>query len=75
MRASMVEVMEELGWDTLNNGDWKLLEGIKALLEPFAKYTTLVSGENYVTISSVIPILIELSSHLNEVFLLLYWHI
>jgi len=43
-----------------------VLENVQELLQPFAEYTTLCSGEEYTTISSVVPIVIELKYHLED---------
>ena len=61
----LTTVLEELGWDSLAYSEWKTLENIQKL-KPFAQYTSLVSGEEYTTASSVIPILMELNIHLEE---------
>ncbi len=37
------------------------------LLEPFACYTQFVSGETFTTISGVVPVIMELEYHLEEV--------
>ena len=58
VKASLSAVLDELEWDNLPTSDGKTLEYITNLLKPFAKYTSLVSGEKHATISSVIPILI-----------------
>ena len=59
-------VCAELTWDCLQNSDWKMLENYKQLLEPFANYTNLESAEDMTTISTVIPVLLELNMHLEE---------
>ena len=77
VRSSLSIVLNELEWDNLATSDWKHLENIYTLLKPFAQYTSLVSGEEYTTLSSIIPVVTELSLHLEEVlyygtFLILY---
>ena len=67
VRSSLSTVLNELEWDNLPTSDWKHLENIYTLLKPFAQYTSLVSGEDYVTLSSIIPVVTELSLHLEEV--------
>jgi len=42
-----------------------MLGNIHDLLQPFAQYTSLVSGEDYTTIS-ILPIIMELTLHLEE---------
>ena len=44
-----------------------MLESLRDLLEPFARYTQFVSGESFTTISGVIPVVMELEYHLQEV--------
>ena len=66
VRTPLTSVLEELEWDNLANSDWKVLENVYKLLKPFAQYTSLSSGEDYSTISSVIPIIMELNLHLEE---------
>ena len=46
--------------------EWKMLEEIKELLEPFAEYTSLLSGDQYTTLSGVYVCLITLHGHLDE---------
>ena len=64
VRTALTQVLEELEWDNLATSEWKSLE---ELLQPFAQYTALVSGEEYTTISTVIPVIMELQLHLEEV--------
>lgn len=66
IRGQLSDVLEQLGWDNLATSEWKVLSYIHDLLKPFAMYTSLVSGEEYTTISSVIPIIMELNLHLKE---------
>ena len=55
VQDSLTKVLSEQQRDTIQPSDWLLLKDMHELLEPFAKITTLASGESYVTISSVIP--------------------
>ena len=66
IRGQLSDVLEQLGWDNLATSEWKVLSCIHDLLKPFAMYTSLVSGEEYTTISSVIPIIMELNLHIEE---------
>ena len=66
LKPFLADVLAELDWDNLQNSDCKTLENIRDLLEPFAKYTQLASGEDMSTISMVIPIIMELNMHLDE---------
>lgn len=60
-----MQVLENLGWDGLQHSEWKILESIQELLQPFAEYTTLCSEEEYTTISSTVPIIMEIKYHLE----------
>ena len=66
VRMPLTSVLEELEWDNLAISDWKVLENIQKLTNPFTLYTSVSSGEDYTTISSVIPIIMELNLHLDE---------
>lgn len=59
-------MLEELCWDNLPTSEWKLLASVHDLLKPFAQYTSLVGGEDYTTVSSLIPIVMEINLHLEE---------
>ena len=65
VRNELSQVFEELNWDNLPNSDWKVLESMMCLLEPFAQYTLLTSGDEYTTFSTVVPVLMELDYHLE----------
>ena len=65
LRTHVTDVCLEFEWNCLQNSDWKTLESYKALLTPFAHYTQLASAENSATISSIIPIVMELGLHLK----------
>jgi len=67
VRSSLATVLQELNWDDLSNRDWKILENMYELLHPFARYTTLTGAEETTTISRVLPVLLELKCHLEEV--------
>ena len=66
MKTHVVLILEELGWDNIPNSYWKQLDNLVNLLNPFAHYTTLTSGEESTTISFVIPVILELSMHLEK---------
>ena len=66
VRQHLTTVLEELEWDNLQNTDWKQLDSIRDILSPFAIYTSLISGEDFTTVSCVVPILMELKMHLEE---------
>ena len=66
VRTELSQIVNELEWNNLQISDWKQLEYISLLLEPFAQYTNLCGGEDYTTRSSVVPIIMELKLHLLE---------
>ena len=66
VRSALSKVLLELEWDNLTTSEWKTLEALQELLHPFAQFTSLVSGENF-TISAVIPDIMDLNLHLEEV--------
>ena len=73
VRTSLIQVLKEQEWDALAHSEWKSLESVHDLLKPFAQYTALLGGEEYSTISSVIPVLMELTLHLKEVGVNCVW--
>ena len=68
VRPHLSYILEELVWDGLQASEWKLLESIRNLLEPFAEHTAFCSGEEYTTIANVLLALMDLSFHLEEVY-------
>lgn len=62
-------VLEERGWDDLAASEWRMLQRIVNLLQPFAKFTTLLSGDEFTTLSCVVPAIMDLNIHLEEVCL------
>ena len=66
VKMPLIQVLEEIEWDNLAVSEWRMLESIQKLLHPFAQYTSLVGGEEYTTISCVVPVLMELGFHLDE---------
>ena len=73
VKESLSVVLEELGWDNLPTSVWRTLASIKALLQPFAQFTSLLSGEEFITLSSVIPAIMDLNLHLEEVGVVFVW--
>ena len=67
VKAHLSSVLKELEWDNLATSEWKCLEIIKSLLQPFAQFTSLISGEEFTTLSSVIPAIMDINIHLEEV--------
>ena len=66
VKPHLVEVLEEQEWDSLSSSEWKKLQAIEKILEPFHHHTNITSAEDSNTIAMVIPILKELELHLRE---------
>lgn len=60
-------VLEDLQWDSLATIQWRNLETIIELLQPFAHHTNITSAEKSTTMAMVFPVLKELNLHLDEV--------
>ena len=58
--------MEEQEWDSLTSSEWKKLQVIQKLLDPFHHHTNITYAEDSTTIAMVIPVLKELELHLKE---------
>ena len=67
VKSQVKIVMEELGWNGLSVSQWKQIQIIVELLQPFAHATNVASSEDNTSIGMVIPILKELELHLKEV--------
>ena len=67
MKEHITTVLNDLAWDGLSLSQWKQLQAILELLQPFAHQTNVVSSENTTCIAMVIPVLMELELHLKEV--------
>ena len=59
-------VLDERGWDDLAAREWRTLKNISILLHPFAKFTSLLSGDEFTTLSCVIPAIMDMNIHLEE---------
>ena len=66
VKESLKTVLDVLEWDNLATSEWKSLENIHKLLKPFAQYTSLISGDEYTTMSCVVPAVMELNLHLED---------
>ena len=56
VKGPLSDTLEQLERDNLAHSEWKTVENIHKLLKPFAQYIALVSGEEYTTLSSIIPV-------------------
>ena len=66
VKEVLIKVLEDALIDGLFAREWKMLEEIKDLLEPFAESTSLLSGDQYTTLSGVYLCLVTLHGHLDE---------
>ena len=58
----------EMNWNIqINAADVKVLKQYEELMEPFAKHTDVLGGENYSTLHMVYPALQDLFSHMGEI--------
>ena len=69
----LLEVMEPLGLVLLQNNmtmlqpeEWEALGHMKTLLSKFATYTNVAGGEQYATLSLIVPYYVELRHHLGD---------
>ncbi len=67
VKIHLNNVLDELLWDSLSATQWKQLESILELLQPFAHFTNVASSEQLTSVGMIFPLLKELSLHLNEV--------
>jgi len=40
-------MLEQMEWDNLAASEWKVLEGIHDVLQPFTQYTALIGGGSH----------------------------
>ncbi|XP_030765200.1 zinc finger BED domain-containing protein 1-like [Sitophilus oryzae] len=68
IKASITAVMSSLpkAPEMLNAEEWLILEDCICVLKPFDLMTTTLSGEKYVTLSSIIPLVRGLQYSLNR---------
>ena len=69
VKSALTTVLLGLEWDNLAISERKTLKIQRDLLHPFAQLTLLVSGEEFTTMSSVIPAIMDLNLHLQEILL------
>lgn len=67
VKDQLKAVLEEQGWDDLAASEWRTLSSVTNLLQPFAKFTSLLSGDEFTTLSCVIPAIMDMNIHLEEV--------
>ena len=67
LKEHLKTVLEQQGWDDLAASEWRKIKGVVHLLQPFAKFTSLLSGDEFTTLSCVIPAIMDMNIHLEEV--------
>ena len=67
LKEHLKAVLEQQGWDDLAASEWRKIKGVVDLLQPFAKFTSLLSGDEFTTLSCVIPAIMDMNIHLEEV--------
>ena len=67
VKDKLKAVLEEQGWDDLAANEWRTLTHVTNLLQPFAKFTNLLSADEFTTLSCVIPAITNMNIHLEEV--------
>ena len=63
VRDPLTKVLEEAEWDNLAASEWKSLWAIKSLLQPLAEFTSLLSGEEFTTL----PTIMDINLHLEDI--------
>jgi len=69
MLEHLIDVKDQLKvvLDDIAASEWRTLSNITCLLQPFAKFTSLLSGYEYTTLSCVIPAIMDINIHFEEV--------
>ena len=67
LKEHLKAVLHQLGWDDLAASEWRKIKGVVNLLQPFAKFTSILSGDEFTTLSCVIPAIMDMNIHLEEV--------
>ena len=58
VKPHLNEVLEELTWDSLTTTQWKHLDTIQDLLQPFAHHTNITSAEHSTTIIAMVVLVL-----------------
>jgi hypothetical protein len=54
-------------------GDWEMIQALIHLLEPFRKFTLVLSKSKYPTVNKVMPTYFELMTQLGKVAMMEGW--
>ncbi len=65
-QKSIIFICESESWDHFSVTEWSIIEKIAKFLQLFAIHTNLIQGENYITLSNVLPSIIELTHHIEN---------
>lgn len=65
MKDSLVQVADGMGRDCLLPSEWQKLTALRDLLLPFAEHTQMLQSDT-ISLSLVVPALLDLSAHLTE---------
>ena len=57
VKHPLIAVLDELTCDSLTATQWKQLEAIQELLQPFTHHTNVTGAENSTTNAMIIPVL------------------
>ena len=69
VKEHIIVVLDELAWDGFTHLQWKQLEDMKELLQPFAHFRNVSSSQKGTSIAMVVPVLKELNLHLEMVII------
>ena len=63
----LTQLTEHMGWDeNITKNDGKILKAYTEIMEPFAKQTDQLGSESVTTINRVVPTILELTEHLDD---------
>ena len=62
----LTKVLQDIEWDNLAASEWKSLHALKPLLQTLAEFTSLLSGDEFTTISCALPTIMDLNLHFEE---------
>ncbi|XP_057197792.1 zinc finger BED domain-containing protein 4-like [Triplophysa rosa] len=65
LKDSLTQVADTMGWDSLLPSEWQRLTALRDLLLPFAEHTQMLQSDT-MSLSLVVPALLDLSAHLSE---------
>ena len=65
VKDSILQVADGMGWDYLLPSEWLRLTALRDLLLPFAEHTKMLQSDT-MSLSLVVPALLDLSAHLCE---------